>query len=211
MFNSREDAARQLAREFESIELSSPIVLAIPRGGVVTGAILAKALNADLDVVLARKLRAPYQPELAIGAIGEDGAVYLNQTVGAFGVDEQYLAAEKERQLQAIEERQKLFRGGASLANVAGRTVIVTDDGVATGSTLIAALNVVNALSPLEVIVAVPVAPLDRVPILNEYCDRLICLIKAPDFQAVGQFYRSFQPVEDAEAARMLQEFTPST
>ena len=156
-------------------------------------------------------MRAPYLPELAIGAIGEDGAVYLNRAIGALGVDEQYLAAEKERQLRAIEERQKLFRGGASLANVAGRSVIVTDDGVATGSTLIAALNVVNALNPLEVIVAVPVAPLDRVSILNEYCDRLICLIKALDFRAVGQFYRSFQPVEDAEAARLLQEFTPST
>jgi len=207
MFFNREDAARQLAGVLAEVKLQDPIVLAIPRGGVVTGAVLAKELDADLDVVLARKLRAPHQPELAIGALGEDGTVYLNRGVAAAaGADESYLASEQNYQRLEIAERRQRFRGGRSCAPLAGRSVILTDDGIATGSTMIAALHVVNALKPLEVIVAVPVAPADRLHLINDRCDRLICLIAAQDFRAVGAYYQSFMTVEDDDVVAILEQ-----
>jgi putative phosphoribosyl transferase len=207
MFADRADAARQLAGQMADLKLHNPIVLAIPRGGVVTGAVLAQELGADLDVVLARKLRAPFQPELALGAIGEDGSVYLNRNVtSALSVDTDYLNEEQERQLRAIAQRRRLYRGGAACAPVTGRSVVVTDDGIATGSTMIAALHVVNALDPYEVIVAAPVAPADRVGVLKQYCDRFVCLEASKHFRSVGQFYLSFEPVEDEDVARVLRE-----
>src|SRR3989304_1864618 len=163
MFADREDAARQLAEKLKDLKLHDPLVLAIPRGGVATGAVLARELHADLDVVLSRKLRAPYQPELAIGAIGEDGEVYLNHGMeAATGGAQAYLAQEREHQVGEIVRRQKLFRAVRPQAPVAGRSVILTDDGIATGATMIAALHVVKAQQPRETIVAVPVAPPDR-------------------------------------------------
>ncbi len=211
MFADREDAARRLARKLAKLKLHDPIVLAIPRGGVVTGAVLARELGADLDVVLARKLRAPFQPELAIGAIGEDGTVLLDHaTAAAAGVDQAYLVEERDRQLQAIAERRQLFRGGADCAAVTRRSVILTDDGIATGSTMMAALHVVNALNPREVIVAVPVAPADRLDALRGLCDRVICLSTPADFHSVGQFYSSFVPVKDDKVVRLLREFSPA-
>ncbi|HMO83334.1 MAG TPA: phosphoribosyltransferase family protein [Lacipirellulaceae bacterium] len=190
MFINREDAARQLGQRLAGLQLRDPIVLAIPRGGVVIGATLAKELDAELDVVLARKLRAPFQPELALGAVGEDGTAYVNPTVAAAaGADETYLAR------------------GRSCTPLTGRTVILPDDGIATGSTMIAALHVVNSLDPLEVIVAVPVAPADRLAVIKEHCDRVICLKAADDFQAVGQYYASFAPVEEEDVATLLKQF----
>ena len=208
MFINREDAARQLGQRLAGLQLRDPIVLAIPRGGVVIGATLAKELDAELDVVLARKLRAPFQPELALGAVGEDGTAYVNPTVAAAaGADETYLSREQQRQSRAIAERRVRFRGGRSCTPLTGRTVILPDDGIATGSTMIAALHVVNSLDPLEVIVAVPVAPADRLAVIKEHCDRVICLKAADDFQAVGQYYASFAPVEEEDVATLLKQF----
>jgi predicted phosphoribosyltransferase len=207
MFADREDAARRLATELAELNLVDPIVLAIPRGGVVTGAVLAQELGADLDVVLSRKLRAPFQPELAFGAVGEDGEVYLNQHVdGAITVDKSYLEEERQRQVNAIEQRRKLFRGGRASIPVTGRSVILTDDGIATGSTMIAAIRVVRAFKPHELIVAVPVAPQRQLEEFRGLCDQFVCLDAPVDFQAVGQFYESFETVEDEEVVRLLQE-----
>ena len=212
MFADREDAARQLASELAGLKLHDPIVLAIPRGGVVTGAVLARALGADLDVVLSRKLRAPFQPEFAIGVVGEDGEVYLNHHVdGAMSVDKGYLEEERQRQVSAIEQRRKLFRAGRASIPITGRSVILTDDGIATGSTMIAAIRVVRALKPRELIVAVPVAPQRQLDEFRGLCDRFICLEAPADFQAVGQFYRSFETVEDEEVVRLLREAAPMT
>jgi putative phosphoribosyl transferase len=142
MFRNREDAAHQLAKKLKGRALRDPLVLAIPRGGVVTGVILAQDLGADLDVVLSRKLRAPGNPEFAIGAISENGQVYLNPDVGDMAdLIEEYLAEEKAHQLAEIARRKKLFRAARPEAPVSGRSVIVTDDGIATGSTMIAALQ----------------------------------------------------------------------
>jgi putative phosphoribosyl transferase len=208
MFRNREDAARRLAAKLKERELHDPLVLAIPRGGVVTGAVLARELGADLDVVLSRKLRAPRQPELAIGAVSEDGRVYLNPDTQEFlGPTEEYLTEECRYQRAEIVRRKKLFRGVRPPAPLTDRTVIVTDDGIATGSTVIAALQVVKAQNPREVIVAVPVASPDRLAEVRRWCDDVVCLLAPADFWSIGQFYEEFTQVEDDEAIRLLREF----
>jgi putative phosphoribosyl transferase len=208
MFRDREDAARKLAVKLKGRELHDPLVLAIPRGGVVTGAVLARELGADLDVVLSRKLRAPEQPELAIGAISEDGRVYLNHHAQAFlDLLEDYLAEERRHQLAEIARRKKLFRAVRPQAPVAGRSVIVTDDGIATGSTMIAALQAVKPQQPREVIVAVPVASPDRLKEVRRWCDDVVCLLHPEEFWAIGQFYEDFTQVEDEQVVQLLHDF----
>ncbi len=207
MFRNREDAALQLAQRLRARKLKDPVVLGIPRGGVVTAAILARELGAELDVVLSRKLRAPYQPELAIGAIGEDGEVYLNAFAREVsGVTETYIREERDHQIAEIARRSKLFRAVKLPADVTGRSVIVTDDGIATGSTMLAALHVLGAQKPHEIIVAVPVAPPDTLERFRPQCSHVECLLTPRDFEAISQFYADFQQVEDEEAVRLLRE-----
>ncbi len=211
MFVNREDAAHQLAQRLKGRELHDPLVLAIPRGGVATGAELARELGAELDVVLSRKLRAPGQPELAIGAVTEDGRVYLNRFAQeVLDLTDEYLAEERDHQLAEIARRQRLFRGVRPKAPVAGRSVIVTDDGIATGATMIAALQVVKAQRPREVIVAVPVASPDRVAEVRRWCDDVVCLLAPVEFWAIGQFYEDFTQVEDEQVVALLREFVPA-
>jgi predicted phosphoribosyltransferase len=178
MFHDREDAATRLAERLKGRVLRDPLVLAIPRGGVVLGAVLARELGAELDVALSRKLRAPGQPELAIGAISENGDVYLSPENQLDWVDmQEHLAEEKRCQLEVLDRRKKLIRGARPQAPIAGRSVIVTDDGIATGSTMIAALQFVKTQNPFEVIVAVPVASPDRMDEVQRYCDDMVCLL----------------------------------
>jgi predicted phosphoribosyltransferase len=211
MFRDREDAAHKLAAALEEFKSRKPLVLAIPRGGVVTGAVLARELGSDLDVVLSRKLRAPDQPELALGAISEDGQVHLNRgVVEALGVCEDYLQQEKQHQLSEIARRKRLFRSVRPEAAIAGRTVIVTDDGIATGSTMMAALETVRPQRPRELIVAVPVAPLDRLAAFEERCDQIVCLHSPAEFWAVGQFYEKFPTIEDEDVVELLKSFAPA-
>jgi predicted phosphoribosyltransferase len=212
MFRNREDAARQLEAKLRGRKLHDPLVLAIPRGGVVTGAVLAQELGAELDVVLSRKLRAPGQPELAIGAISENGHVYLNHHAEAF-LDRlrAYLAEERRYQLREIARRKRLFRAVRPQAPVAGRSVIVTDDGIATGSTMIAALQALKTQKPREVIVAVPVASPDRLEDVGRWCDDVVCLRCTADFYAVGQFYEKFNPVDDEEVLALLRTASTRT
>jgi predicted phosphoribosyltransferase len=145
-FRDRADAGRRLGRQLKGRELRNPLVLAIPRGGVATGLALARELNVELDVVLSRKLRAPFNPEYALGAIAEDGQVTFNPDArGLAEASKEYLEEEKQHQLREIARRKKLFRAVRPAASIAGRSVIVTDDGIATGSTMIAALQSVRA------------------------------------------------------------------
>ncbi|HVX64110.1 MAG TPA: phosphoribosyltransferase family protein [Pirellulales bacterium] len=212
MFRDRADAAQQLAKKLRRRTFRNPLVLAIPRGGVATGAVLARELGADLDVVLARKLRAPYQPELAIGALSEAGEVYLNHHADeALGITEEYLAEERQRQLGEIARRKRLFRQVKPQEPIAGRSVIVTDDGIATGSTMIAALQMIKAQHAHETIVAVPVASPDRLVAVRQWCDEVVCLLAPETFWAIGQFYRDFSQVEDEEVVEILREFAVST
>lgn len=211
MFRDREDAGCKLAEKLRGRELHDPLVLAIPRGGVVTGAVLARELRADLDVVLSRKLRAPTQPELAIGAISEDGRVYLNHHAKAFlDLMEEHLAQERRHQRAEIARRKKLFRAVRPQAPIASRSVIVTDDGIATGCTMIAALQTIKTQKPREVIVAVPVASPDRLAEIRRWCDEVICLIAPKEFWAIGQFYEDFSQVEDEEVIELLRDFAPA-
>lgn len=210
-FHDRHDAGIRLLQRLRALRLPAaevPLVLAIPRGGVEVGAVLAHGLGADLDVVLARKLRAPGQPELAIGAVTEDGEVELNPfgaTIAGSGPD--WIEAERRRQIGEIARRRAMYRAVRPPAPIAGRTVIVTDDGLATGSTMLAALRTVRAAGPARVIVALPVASPERLAEVEALCDRVECLLAPRNFLAVGGFYDAFDPVSDDRVVALLREF----
>jgi predicted phosphoribosyltransferase len=212
MFRDRQEAAERLAGKLRSRLLHDPLVLAIPRGGVVLGSVLARALQADLDVVLARKLRAPNQPELAIGALAEDGTVFLDPLIRHWpeGVKD-YLEVEKRFQAAEIALCQKVFRAVRPQAPVAGRSVIVTDDGIATGATMLVTLEVIREQHPRELIVAVPVCAPDRIGEVRRHCDDLVFLACPEGFFAVGQFYRDFRQVSDEEVRALLRSFAPQS
>lgn len=206
LFENRSEAARKLAPLLKSRKLYDPIVLGIPRGGAVVASELAKALNAEFDIVIARKIRAPFQSELAIGAVGEDGQTFLNaEALRISGVDKDYISAERENELREIERRQELFRAARPQARVEGRSVIVTDDGIATGASMIAALQTLTARRPKEVIVAVPAASPERLEVVKRYCNDVVCATSTPNFYAVGQFYKDFDQVEDGEVVSLLK------
>lgn len=212
-FLDREQAGWMLVtrlreRGLPAPSVARPLVLAIPRGGVEVGAVLAHGLAGDLDVVLARKLRAPHQPELALGAVSEGGEVYLNHFAAAMtDAGEAWIEAERTRQMGEIARRREMYRAVRPQAPIAGRTVIVTDDGMATGATMIAALRTVWAAEPARLIVALPVAPADRLAAIEPLCDQLECLQQPRDFLAVGQFYRSFEEVTDDRVVELLRQF----
>lgn len=210
IFRNRTDAAHLLAQELVGREFRSPLVLGIPRGGVVTGYALAHDLHAELDVVLARKLRDPMHSEFALGAISENGEVMLNRSVT--GGDERlaaplmtYLEKERQYQLAEIQRRKEVYRAIHPAAPIAGRSVLVTDDGLATGSTMIAALQSVRAAQPYELIAAIPVAAPGRSEALLPYCDEVTCLQEPDNFYAVGQFYEDFSEVGDDEVLDLLR------
>jgi predicted phosphoribosyltransferase len=211
MFRDREDAGLRLAQRLRGREFRDPLVLVIPCGGVVVGAALARDSPADLDVVLCRKLRTPGQPEVAIGAISEAGEVYLEHHAEELtGPMEDYLAEECQLQFVLIERRRKRFRWVRPSAPVAGRSVIVIDDGIATGSTMIAALKVVRAQKPYELIVAVPVASPGGLREVARWCDKVVCLYHPRLLCSLGQFFEDFTPVEDGQVVALLREFAPA-
>jgi len=212
LFRDRADAARRLAAELKPLDLRNPLVLGIPRGGVVTAAALARELDAEADVVLARKLRHPHQPELAIGALSEDGEVHINKDIERMGgIDEEYLEQERQERFAELKHRREMFRSIRPAAKIEGRTVIVTDDGIATGSTMLAALATVRAKRPHELILAVPVAPPSSLQRLQDYCDRVVCPLAPESFMAIGQFYENFDQVEDEQACEVLRDFAPAS
>ncbi|MEI6657182.1 MAG: phosphoribosyltransferase family protein [Planctomycetota bacterium] len=207
-FTDREEAGWILVERLRGQPLHDPVVLAIPRGGVETGAAIARGLGCELDVVLARKLRAPHQPELALGAVSEDGDVSLNDFATALtDSGSAFIEAERQRQLAEIARRRTMFRAVRPQADVKGRTVILTDDGIATGATMIAAIHTVRAAGAKEIIVAVPVGATARIDAIRPLCDRVICLQEPEDFWAIGQFYRTFEQVEDERVVELLRDY----
>jgi predicted phosphoribosyltransferase len=188
--------------------LYDPVVLAIPRGGIVTGAAVARQLRAELDIVLCQKLRSPDQFKVTIGAVAEDGEVCLNHWIEIVsGIPPAYIERERQRQLREIKRRRLLYRAARPAADIEGRSAILVDDGVVTGASMLAALHGVKARKPRETIVAVPVGPPDRLKVIAGECDQVVCAFAPADFHLIGQHYRSFDPVPDEEVARILKEF----
>lgn len=211
LFQDRLDAGRQLAQALHKFRDKKPLVLAIPRGAVPMGQVVADALRGELDVVLVRKIGAPFWPEFAAGAVDESGWIYRNPEAG----DEPGLASHIERQsqreLQTIRQRRDRYTPGRKPPSAQGRTVIVVDDGLATGSTMIAALHALRQQQPAHLVCAVPVAPPDTLRKVSPYADEVVCLHTTPNFQAVGQFYRHFDQVEDEEVIAVLKSHRPAS
>lgn len=206
VFRDRIDAAERLAGALAEYRGRNPLVLAIPRGAVPMGRVIARRLEGELDVVLVRKLRAPFSPEFAVGAIDETGWAYVAPHARQAGADERYLDEEKAAQLATLRRRRASYTPHRPPIDPAGRVAIVIDDGLATGATMIAALHAVRARGPARLVCAVPVAPPDSVEAVRPYCDEVVCLDTPWDFGAVGRFYRDFDQVEDDEVIRLLDE-----
>jgi putative phosphoribosyl transferase len=209
MFFDRAEAGALLAEEVAALVLAEPVVLALPRGGVPVGAAIALRLKAPLDVVLVRKLGAPDEPELAIGAVADGVApetVLNDQLVAALGVSADYIEAETARELARIEERRRAYAGLSPNISPTGRAAIVVDDGVATGMTMQAALRSVRRGGPSRLIAAAPVAARDAVVMLRSEADAVVCLSAPRHFLSVGSFYRTFAQVSEADVARLLRE-----
>lgn len=204
MFKDRLHAARLLAERLLRYRGQSPLVLAIPRGAVPMGAQLAHELAGELDVVLVHKLCAPFQPELAIGAIDENGHATLTPHAASFGATPAYITAEKGRQSQVLQQRRRMYRPFRPAVPLQGRVVIVLDDGLATGATMVAALTTVRRDRPARLVCAVPVASSEALAQVKPLADETVCLWVPPLFQAVGQFYEDFPQVSDEEVARCL-------
>jgi putative phosphoribosyl transferase len=206
-FVDRIDAGNRLASVLKDFSGKKGIVLAIPRGGVVVGSVIAKSLNLPLDVIIPRKIGAPGNPELAIGAVAEDGTAILdNHLIKYLGVDLEYVKEETKGQKKEIERRLKLYRQDISYPILKGLDVIVVDDGIATGSTMKAALASVKNRGAASITVAVPVGPPSTIEELNNIADRVVCLYTPEYFQAIGQFYKDFSQTTDDEVIKLLSE-----
>jgi len=205
MFADRADAARKLAAALARFQGEYPLVLGIPRGGVPMAKVIADQLGCDIDVVLVRKLRAPANAEYAIGAVDESGWSFVTSEAAWVRPSPEYLEEEKRAQLEVILERRRIYTALRPPIDPKGRVVIVVDDGLATGSTMVAALHALAARHPAKLVCAVPVAPPETVAKVKAYCDEVVCLETPRDFSAVGQFYRSFPQTTDAEVAIALQ------
>jgi len=205
MFKDRFEAGSLLADKLEKFSgEKEAIVLAIPRGGLQIGYQVSKKLHVPLDIIVTKKIGYPGEPEYAIGSVGPKGEVYLTET--GLDIPKDYIKREAEELKKAVQERYRKYRGNKPLPDLKNKIVIIVDDGLATGSTMMAAVEFVRREKPAMVIVAVPVAPEEAVRRFERIADKVVC-VDIPDFfQAIGMFYESFPQVEDDEAIRLLRE-----
>lgn len=204
MFKDRIDAARQLAKKLEQVKKEDPVMLAIPRGGVVTGNVIARTLEIHLDVIVSRKIGAPHNPELAIGAVVHDGSFFPNSDlIHELGVPRQYLDEQIASQIGEIGRRLAKFRGRTDY-DLKDKTVVIVDDGIATGATVFVALEWIKKQGPMRVIVAVPVGPRSTVENLRKMAE-VVVLHDPVSFGAVGEFYDSFDQVDDNEVVQIMR------
>ncbi len=207
LFKDRRHAGELLAGKLNDYCEKDPLILAVPRGGVIVAGPVRDRLGGELDVVITRKIGAPDQPELAVGAVAADGFVMQNdQLVSRLGVSGEYIRERAKQEQAEVNRRLKDYRGNRPLPAVENRHVILIDDGVATGYTLLAALRSLQDKKPSQLILAVPVGPPDTLEILSSEVDRLVYIEAPPDFAAVSQFYRRFEQVSEQEVKIVLQQ-----
>jgi putative phosphoribosyl transferase len=205
IFEDRREAGRRLAQALERFASEDVVVLGVPRGGVEVAAEVASARGWPLDIVIPRKVRAPFNPELGLGAIAPGVRVLDESMVRSLGVSEEYIEHEIRLEEEEIRRRTEAYRRGRPPVDVAGRVTIVVDDGVATGGTAAAALRWARAQGASRVVLAVPVAPREAVTRLSKEADEVVCLDSPEPFFAVGQWYRHFPQTSDDEVVRLLE------
>ena len=208
LFRDRREAGKLLAEELAFLRGQEDlIVLAIPRGGVVVGYEVARALGAPLDIYVTRKIGAPGNPELALGAVASNGTVVLDEeAIARMGVPREYIEMERAYQQEEIERRLTRYRGERPALELGGKTVILTDDGIATGATILAGIRALKETDIARLILAVPVAPPSAIERLGREVDRVVCLHSPRLFWAVGQFYQVFDQTSDEEVTRLLEQ-----
>jgi len=207
MFRDRADAGEQLAQLIEDHDIEADVVLAIPRGGLPVGRVVADALGIPLDIIAARKIGAPGNPELAIGAVAADGSVWLNdRLIDQIGVDDEYIEEGIDRERENAQAKVDRYRGDHPTPELSGKRVLIVDDGVATGATTTACIRQARNAGADRVILGVPVGPPDSIDRLRSEVDEMVCVETPPHFGAVGQFYESFIQVTDEEAIEYLDQ-----
>ena len=207
VFKDRKQAGEQLAQKLVQYKGQDTLVLAIPRGGVVVGEEVARVLDSPLDVIVTRKIGAPGNPEFAIGAIGPYDQIFLNQeAIARYNIPKEYLNAEIGRQGVEMERREKVYREGKPSLELKDKTVILVDDGIATGANVKVAVKSVKCQRPKKLILAVPVGPKETIEELKKEVDELVCLATPEIFYAVGQFYQEFSQTTDEEVMEILRK-----
>jgi putative phosphoribosyl transferase len=211
LFNDRVEAGKKLAKALEPFRGSDVVILGIPRGGVVVANEVAETLGAPLDVVVTRKIEAPGEPEYALGAVTQDGEVIMDrQAAESLGASPEYLDDQIRKKREEVKERMERLRSDKPYPSLEGKVVIIVDDGIATGSSVGAAVISVRKRKPKDVIVAVPVAPRDAIEVLREDGTKVVCLETPGPFLAIGEFYSDFNQVEDMEVKRILDASSAS-
>jgi predicted phosphoribosyltransferase len=210
LFKDRSDAGRQLAAALAGYKAEKPVILALPRGGVPVAAEVAAALGAPLDLLLVRKIGVPFQPELAMGAVVDGGAPVIvrnEDVIQLAGIAETEFQAVCDSELAEIERRRRRYMGGRPALDVKGRTVLLIDDGIATGATTRAALRATRMRGPEKLVLAVPVAPTESIVMLQAETDEIVCLQDYENFGAIGLYYADFRQITDEEVIKTLSRF----